>query len=242
MAKELAHPRRLARENGTNEHVLEDGIRAARARILQRTSEVRILDPEMCRDLVQRRQERGIDRHDEVWDGVYVVPPLASNPHQLLVGLMCAILHDVIGAPGKGQVLPGANVSDRREGWEHNYRDPDVVVTLEGGRAVDCTTHYWGGPDFLIEIQSPGDDTDEKIPFYSALEVRELLIIHRDTRELRLYRHDGEQLAPVEPSEFQGKKWLVSEVLPLAFRRKAQRGGPRTEVRRTDRKPGHWTV
>ena len=42
-----------------------------------------------------------------------------------------------------------------------------------------------GGPDFLVEVQSPHDDTEVKIPFYSELQVRELLIIHRDTRALR---------------------------------------------------------
>jgi hypothetical protein len=69
-----------------------------------------------------------------------------------------------------------------------------------------------------------------------------LLIIARDTRQLRLYRRDGQQLVPVEPSSFQGGKWLVSEVVALAFRRKTRRGEARTQVRRTDGKPGDWTV
>jgi hypothetical protein len=34
----------------------------------------------------------------------------------------------------------------------------------------------------------------------------------------------------------------VSQVVPLAFRRKPFRRGPQTEVRRTDGKPGDWTV
>ena len=99
-----------------------------------------------------------------------------------------------------------------------------------------------GGPDFLVEIRSPGDDTDKKLPFYSQIKVRELLVIHRETRELRLYRHDGQQLVLVKPADFQGKKWLVSEVVPLAFRRKVYRSGPLTEVQRTDGQPGNWIV
>lgn len=97
-----------------------------------------------------------------------------------------------------------------------------------------------GGPDFLVEIRSPGDDTGLKIPFYSKIRVKELLIVHRDTRQLRLYRHDGHELKLVAPSERQGGKWLTSEVVPLAFRRQALRSGPRLEVRRTDEKVEKW--
>lgn len=219
-----------------------EGEQAARERILASTTEVRIRDPELIRELIQQRQERGIDRHDEVWDGVYVMPALPSNPHQDLVLELCVILHQVITQERRGRVLPGANVSDRRRHWDQNFRGPDVVVILNGSRAVDCTTHWLGGPDFLIEIQSPGDDTDQKIPFYSAVQVRELLIIHRDTRALRLYRHDGQQLVLVDPVDFEGKPWLESAVVPLAFRPAGRRRSPRTEVRRTDGTPGRWTV
>src|SRR5262245_43086779 len=209
-------------------------------RILEGASRVSILDPELARDWVQERQQRGADVFDEVWDGVYVVPPLANNPHQALVTFFTTVLHGVVG--DRGLVLPGANVSDRRTRWEHNYRAPDVVVALEGGRAEDCTTHFFGGPDFLVEIQSPRDDTDLKVPFYSQIEVRELLIVQRDSRRLSLLRHDGSELVRVQPSLVEGKRWLVSDVLPLAFRRRVVRGDPRTELRRTDGLPGVWSA
>jgi Uma2 family endonuclease len=220
----------------------EDPESLARAAILERVSQVRILEPSLARELIRRRQELGLDKYDEMWDGVYVMPPLANNPHQTLVSLLLSVLHTVIMLPGRGLVLPGANVSDRRHKWEESYRVPDVVVVLPNSRAIDCVTHWFGGPDFLIEIQSPDDDTEDKIPFFSRIKVRELLLIHRDSRQLRLFRHDGEDLIPVEPTEFQGKKWLASTVVPVAFRRAAARGNPRTEVIRTDDTPGHWTL
>jgi hypothetical protein len=46
----------------------------------------------------------------------------------------------------------------------------------------------------------------------------------------------------VEPSDFEGAKWLVSEVVLLAFRRVESPTGPRVEIRRTDGKSGGWTV
>jgi Putative restriction endonuclease len=80
-----------------------------------------------------------------------------------------------------------------------------------------------GGPDFLVEVESPGDDTEEKVPFYSKIGARELLILHRDKRTLR---HDRQELILVKPSTFEGKEWLLSSGLPLAFRRTLTRGVP----------------
>jgi Uma2 family endonuclease len=213
-----------------------------RKRILESAAQMRILDPNLFRDLIRRRQALGIDQHDEVWEGVYLVPPLASNDHQHAATFLATILFNIISLEGMGRVHAGANVSDRQQDWEHNFRAPDVVVVLNGGRAIDCGTHWMGGPDFLIEIASPGDETEEKIPFYTQLQVRELLIVGRDTRELRLYRHDGQQLALVPPSAFRRKPWLVSQVVPLAFRQVDSDQGPRMEVRRTDGKRGSWSV
>jgi Uma2 family endonuclease len=203
--------------------------------------EVRIFDRDLAHAYIRERQERGIDRDDEVWEGVYIVPPIATNAHQGLIAALIAILYQAVVSESRGQVFPGANVSNRRAGWKKRFRGPDIVVVLNDGKAVDCTTHWMGGPDFLIEVQSPGDQTDEKTTFYSELGVRELLIIHRDTRQLRLYRHDGKELVLAEQSDFRGGKWLVSTVVPLAFRRKAYKAGPQTEVCRTDSADA-WTV
>jgi Uma2 family endonuclease len=149
---------------------------------------MRILDEEIADELIRERRKKGHDDLDEVWDGVYVVSPLANNPHQTLATRLARILGTVVEDAGLGLVQCGANVSDRAgQDWVENYRVPDVVVALNDTRATDCGTHYCGGPDFLIEVQSPGDETDAKTPFYSRIGVRELPIVHRDTRRLRLY-------------------------------------------------------
>jgi Uma2 family endonuclease len=204
--------------------------------------EVRILDPGLARDYIRDRQRRGIDGHDEVWEGVYIVPPLANNEHQEIVGGLIGILFHVVTLEGRGKVYPGTNLSDRVEGWKKKFRAPDVVVALDDTKAVDCDTHYMGGLDFLVEVLSPREETDKKIPFYSQLQVREVLIIDRDTRQMRLLRHDGQALVAVAPSDFNGGKCLRSQVVPLAFRRRALKSGARTEVRRTDGTPGSWSV
>jgi Uma2 family endonuclease len=191
--------------------------------------------------LIQERKRKGIDVYDEVWEGTYVLPSPPTLDQQRLVGDLSCIF-DNVKRVGHGSIYPGANVSDRRKGWEFNHRVPDLLVVLKNSRAVDCGTHFFGGPDFLVEIESPGDDTEEKVPFYGEIGVRELLIIHRDKRTLRLLRLERGELVLVRPSSFEGKEWLVSEVLPLAFRRAARRGAPLTQVRRTDGKSGVWIV
>jgi Uma2 family endonuclease len=201
-----------------------------------------VKDAEFLNRMIEERRRKGIDLYDEVWDGVYIMAPMADNYHQTFLDDIGDILTEVVKRPGLGKKCQGANVSDRRKGWESNFRVPDLVVVLHDSKAIDCGTHFFGGPDFLIEIESPGDETEEKVPFYSKIGVRELLIIHRDKRTLRLLRHDGQDLIEVKPSPLEGKDWLVSAVLPLAFRRTVQKGTPRTRVRRTDGQAGEWTV
>lgn len=199
-----------------------------------------VLDEHMIDRLLEERKRRGLDLYDEVWEGMYVMPPIARIDHQELVSDLDGIFNAVLKPAGLGKSYPGVNVSDRREDWEHNYRVPDVAVVLAQSRAVNLGTYFFNGPDFLVEVESPGDDTEEKVPFYSKIGVRELLIVHRDKRTLRLLRHDGEDLREVQPTELEGAAWLISAVLPLAFRQTTSKGILRTEVRRTDAQSGTW--
>ena len=201
-----------------------------------------ILDPSTSDRLIRERQEKGLDSYDEVWEGVYVMPPIANLDHQDQVGRWCAICVEVIEKPRLGRVQPGANVSDREENLEYNFRVPDVVVVLNGGKARDCGTHWFGGPDFLLEIASPGDRTNENITFYEHIETRELLIVDRDSRALSLYRLSNSRLRLDGQSRSSSPQWLQSDVLPLKFRWAGSRAEPHTEVVRTGRKRGRWIV
>jgi Uma2 family endonuclease len=203
---------------------------------------VLIRDAGLADQLIKERKRKGIDLYDEVWEGTYVLPSMPSNAHQKLLGDLGDVLTEVVKREHRGDKYQGANVSDRRKGWDHNYRVPDMVVVLHKSRAIDCGTHFCGGPDFLVEIQSPGDDTEEKVPFYGKIGVRELLIVHRDKRTVRLLRLEGEELVLAKPAVLEGKEWLVSAVLPLAFRRTLSKGVALTQFRRTDGQPGLWAA
>ena len=110
--------------------------------------------------------------------------------------------------------------SDRADDWQQNYRVPDVLVFLKGTTAENRHTHWFGGPDFAIEIISPGDRTLEKLDFYARVNTRELLVIDRDPWQLTLYRLQGDppKLSPVAVSSFSQLATVQSEVIPISFR------------------------
>jgi Uma2 family endonuclease len=177
-----------------------------------------IIDPQLERRVRAERTATGADRYDEVWEGTYMMAPMPNDEHQELVMRFGSIFEQVIGWPGRGKVRPGINVSDRKEGWELNYRVPDVAVFLAGGKAENCSTFWFGGPDFVIEIVSPGDRTLDKLPFYEAVGVRECLVIDRAPWRLVLYRLDGQRLVAAAESTLAHSEVLESEVLPFTLR------------------------
>ena len=176
------------------------------------------------------REASGADRYDEVWDGVYVMPPMPNDEHQQLVMRMGSILQELVGWPGLGEVRAGVNVSDREDGWEHNYRVPDLAVFLHGGAAKNCGTHWCGGPDFVVEILSPGDQSRDKLPFYQALGTRELLFIDRDAWALELQQLRKKKVAKAGPITQQRPETLISDVLPLTFRLTSGTARPMIEI------------
>jgi Uma2 family endonuclease len=153
-----------------------------------------ILDPDTERRVLKRRRDAGVDGHDEVWDGTYVMSPLADFEHQQIVGELQAILQVVIGWAGLGAVVPGVNISDREDDWTRDYRIPDVAVFRAGTAACNRGSHWLGGPDLAVEVLSPGDRIDEKRAFHARVATGELLVIDRDPWILTLNRRadDGD--------------------------------------------------
>jgi hypothetical protein len=94
-----------------------------------------VLDPAEERRLKQQRALTGADRFDEVWEGVYMMAPLANNEHQQFSLQLAAICLAVVPWPDERRVYAGVNVGDREMGWKRNYRCPDVAVFLRGTRA-----------------------------------------------------------------------------------------------------------
>ncbi len=192
------------------------------------------LDPGELKHLIRQRRDSGGDLWDEVWNGVYVMPPLADNEHQRL-GLELAIdIRNVLGPDERIQLFAGCNISDQPKRWRRNYRCPDVAVFLSGNPAEDRGSHWFGGPDFAVEIMSRFDRSREKFGFYAKVGVRERLLVDRNPWQLELYRREGDRWELVGRSRLDDTVVLSSQVLPLTYRLISGPRRPRIEVGRAN--------
>ncbi|MAT68614.1 MAG: hypothetical protein CMJ58_03745 [Planctomycetaceae bacterium] len=192
-----------------------------------------ILDPREAQQLIDERRARGLDAHDEVWEGTYMMAPVANNEHQdLLLGLALALRETVVA--GKlGKVYPGVNVARNADDWKHDFRVPDLAVYLNGNPATDCDTFYHGGPDLAVEIVSRHDRTRDKVSFYAEVGTRELLIVDREPWRLELLKFangktTGSAVATV------GDTAIASVALPLTFGLEAGSDRPVVVVTHSD--------
>ena len=186
------------------------------------------------REIIVRRQRLGQDHYDEVWNGVYFMAPMANDEHQDVAGSLYSLFRGVIQEAGLGIARPGINLTDRAANWKKNYRVPDVAVFLNGTSAINCGTHWFGGPDLAIEVVSKKDRTKKKLGFYGKVGTRELLIVDRYPWNLSWYRLAGEELELVASTSVETGVWLELQVLPLKLRLIAGVDRPRIEVRQND--------
>jgi Uma2 family endonuclease len=198
------------------------------------TNELLVLDRDLLKRLIRRRRAIGADRRDEIWDGVYVIMPLADNEHQELIGRLTRAIDEAVGSDETISVYPGVNVSDQPAKWKQNFRCPDVAVFCPGNPAEDRQTHYYGGPDFAVEVISPNDRSRKKFDFYAAVHVHELLLVARKPWRLELYRRHESEWTLVGKSDVTDTKVLASAVLPLTFRLIDGEHRPRIEVARSN--------
>jgi Uma2 family endonuclease len=198
------------------------------------------VDPIELARLIRERRECGGDRYDEVWDGVYVMSPLADNEHQELGVDLSTAIKLATGFDKRIRIFAGCNVSDRPRRWNKNYRCPDVAVFLPGNPAQDRVSHWFGGPDLAVEILSPYDRSRQKFGFYAKVGVRELILVARRPWSLELHRRVGKDFELVGESDPSlDSPPLSSEVLNLGFRLVPGEPRPQIEVSKAEGNL-HW--
>lgn len=195
---------------------------------------VLINDPQMAEQFLAKREESDASRWDEVWEGVIVMPPIPNDDHQDIVGGVTSALREAVQKRKMGLVRPGVNVSDRHPDWKENFRCPDVVVYLFTNPAVNHNTHWTGGPDFLVEVLSPGEKAYAKFDFYATTRVREILLVFRNPWRLELHRLNGDAYEMVARNELGDEAILVSEAIPLTFHLVKSATRPVIEIRHTE--------
>jgi len=162
------------------------------------------------------RKAIGADRWDEMWEGELHMTPAPGREHQRMQDKLIAFLLPLMERTGRGTIHSGINVFDEKSRQE-NYRIPDVTFVAAGREGVLAEDGIrGGGPDAVIEIRSPGDESYEKLPFYARLGVREVVIIDRDGKRPEVYRLAGKGYVAVATDR---DGWLTAETLRLRFRR-----------------------
>jgi Uma2 family endonuclease len=150
-----------------------------------------VLDPPppQLEDLLEQRRRTGTDRHDEVWEGVYHMIPVAGIVHSLVAAQLAVLLDAPARASG---LLVGAEFN---LGVKDDYRVPDLGVHRDPQLAVWVPTAA-----IAVEILSPDDDTWKKLPFYAQHEVDELLIVDPAEHSVTWLALHEEEYRPVEHS------------------------------------------
>jgi Uma2 family endonuclease len=152
-----------------------------------------ILDPPTAGldELLERRRRSGLDRLDEVWEGVYHMAPAPSGRHVYLQQQLAVLLDALARAEGLVPVIGAFNLGES----DRDFRVPD------GGLLRDDVFDVWHPTAALVvEIVSPGDETWEKLPFYAAHHVDELLIVDPDQRAVSWLALEQGEYRPVERS------------------------------------------
>jgi hypothetical protein len=143
--------------------------------------------------LIARRRSLGLDTHDEVWKGEYHMAPSAHSSHGWLDDQLAVLLHPLAQAAGLGGTGP-FNL-----GEPDDFRVPDRGLHRSRPHAVWIPTAA-----VVIEIESPDDETWDKLDFYAEHGVDELLIVSAETRSITwLVLHEG-QYQQVEESRLLG--------------------------------------
>ena len=170
---------------------------------------------EVAPSLLEQRRRLGLDRYDEMWEGVLHMVPAPHDEHQRLQDDLLVFLKPLLQRAKRGTLRSNLNVFDEASPVE-NYRIPDLTFVLDGHEARLAKDGVrGGGPDAVFEIRSPGDESYEKLPFYAKLGVREVVIVDRDTKRVEVFAL-GEGTYTLRPLTDDGA--VTSETLRVSFR------------------------
>jgi hypothetical protein len=111
------------------------------------------------KEMLDRRHDWGADRHDEVWSGVLHLGP-ALRAHADLAQQLGELLNPLAHTAGMTVAMGECNFGEA----EHDAHELDGSLRLTSAELV-------------VEIVTPDDETWEKLPFYAAHHVNEVVIV-----------------------------------------------------------------
>jgi hypothetical protein len=141
--------------------------------------------------LKERRRVSGLDRLDEVWEGVLHMVPAPNYGHARLSQQLAIALDGPARAAGLEPAMGEFNLGDSID----DFRVPDGGLHRPGASGVWLHTAA-----LAVEIVSPGDEAWQKLPFYAAHGVNEVLIVDPAERAVHWLGLAGGKYRPVERS------------------------------------------
>lgn len=157
--------------------------------------------------MLDERARLGLDRRDEMWVGVLHMVPPAGGPHQQFSTRFMIVVGPLADRRG---LIPLMETGLFR--MPDDYRVPDQLFC----RPEHFSERGANSAELVAEFRSLGDETYNKIDFYAACGVREMLVLHPEDRRVEVYRATEYRLVPVAPDADGG---LESEVLGIRFDR-----------------------
>ncbi len=122
-----------------------------------------------------------------------IVSPAPSLRH----AEVAKILVRIFDRPAQDHGLNAIEVAN--VGDQDNYRIPDVTVFDPGD--ADPTGVWLASAAVVVEIASPREDPEAKLPFYAAREVDEVVLVALEARSLMWLALRGGCYVEVERSE-----------------------------------------
>jgi Putative restriction endonuclease len=152
-----------------------------------------VLDPATpeLEALKERRRRSGLDRLDEVWEGVLHMVPAPSYEHAVVSQQLAVLLDGPARAAGLVPAMGEFNLGES----EHDFRVPDGGLHRPGASGIWLPTAA-----LVVEIVSPEDETWQKLPFYAAHGVDEVLIVDPGERSVHWLARMGEEYRELERS------------------------------------------
>ena len=148
----------------------------------------------------------------EIVNGVLLMTPAPSWPHQEIVGEFFAYLRTHIRTAGLGGVFTApidVELSPK------DVFQPDVVVLLKASREKLKERHIVGAPDLVVEVASPSTaiiDRLNKYDAYARAGVPEYWIANPQTRSVEVMVLDNGEYH--SSGVYRGQDMLPSRVVP----------------------------
>ena len=118
--------------------------------------------------LLERRHRAGVDRLDEVWEGVRHMVPGPSFEHARISQQLAELLGPPARAAGLLATMSEFNLGES----EQDFRVPDGGLHRPGAAGVWLSTAA-----VVVEILSPDDESWLKLPFYAEHHVDEVVLV-----------------------------------------------------------------